>query len=141
MQEIEEANLEQQEYVKSQFNRLDRLLTVFIDLGELGSANFIESMMDHISDRGFTSKQEAVVKKLEETYKDVLYDKSKRIELKNKREKFMKRFVQLRETIKGKDEWLEKFLESIISQIRKSIPLSDKQKDVLQKAFHRYHIV
>jgi len=138
--EREEDDLEQQEFVKNQYRRLDRLLAAFIDLRENRLADLMESMMDHLSDRGLSSKQEAVVENLEKTYKDLLDNKAKRLELRNKREEFMKRFVKLHETVKGKDEWLEKFLTSIGAQISKSIPLSEKQKNVLQRAFHTYHI-
>lgn len=140
---IEEAELEKQQYVKEQFHRLERLHTTLLDLGEFRTADLIKDIIVFTSEmsRGLTPRQESVVKKLEETYKDVLYDKVKRIDLKHRREKFMERFTKLFEIVKGKDAWLEKFLASIEDQIRKSRPLSDKQKDVLQKAFHRYHIV
>lgn len=119
--------------------RIKHLFHLLQELGEKHTAAFVDSLLDALETYGYlTPKQLVALEKIESNFRDVDLKNVK--ELKERREKFMQRLLELQEKVKGKDEWLEKFLSSILDQIKKSRPLSGRQKQVLQKALLRFKV-
>lgn len=142
MSEYGEYAFELRDYI-AELNTMSKAL---FELGDDWSAEFVLSVMRQLSRQSaekwfITLKQSEKLREIKSKYGNLLFDFAKRRDLIARRKVFKEKLEKLLEAAeKNNDEWLKDFINSINLQITRQKPLSPKQKETLQRSFHKYRI-